>query len=166
MGPQEAKYEACLISPMGRSVVGAHTFSPRTWGAEAARPLSLRAAWCTEQEPGNPRPHKETLSLKTKINNLIKRPMGSRLGGLIPLPHLKPCKIRFRAFFKGLGYVTLCAHHSPPASVFGPLPFPQLSYCEGRGSVPRTSLARAPLTPRRKPQRPRRCPTAAASVYM
>ena len=43
---------------------GAH-FNPSTGEAEAGGSLSSRPAWSTEQAPGRPGPHRETLSQKT-----------------------------------------------------------------------------------------------------
>ena len=37
-------------------------FNPSTWKAEAGDSLSLRPAWSTEQVPGQPGLHRETLS--------------------------------------------------------------------------------------------------------
>ena len=44
----------------------AHAFNPSTREAEAGGSLSLRPAWATEQVPGQPGLHTETLSQKTK----------------------------------------------------------------------------------------------------
>ena len=41
-------------------------FNPSTWKAEADDSLSLRPAWSTEQVPGQPGLHRETLSQKEK----------------------------------------------------------------------------------------------------
>jgi hypothetical protein len=41
-----------------------HTFNLRTWEAEAGWFLSLRPAWSTDQVPGQPELHRETLSRK------------------------------------------------------------------------------------------------------
>jgi hypothetical protein len=46
--------------------VVAHAFNPSTWEAEAGGFLSSRPAWSTEQVPGQPGLHRETLSRKTK----------------------------------------------------------------------------------------------------
>jgi hypothetical protein len=47
----------------------AHAFIPSTWEAEAGGFLSSRPAWSTEQVPGHPGLHRETLSQnKTKQN--------------------------------------------------------------------------------------------------
>jgi hypothetical protein len=53
----------------------AHTINPSTWDAESGRFLSSRAAWSTEQVPGQPGLHRETcirkkkpVSKKTKTN--------------------------------------------------------------------------------------------------
>jgi hypothetical protein len=43
-----------------------HAFNPSTWEAEAGEFLSSRPAWSTEQVPGQPGLHRETLSRKTK----------------------------------------------------------------------------------------------------
>ena len=55
-----------LFDP-SRAVV-AHTFNPSTWEAEAGRPPSSRPARSTKWAPGQPGPHRETLSRKTKTN--------------------------------------------------------------------------------------------------
>jgi hypothetical protein len=52
--------------------VVAHAFNPSTREAEAGRFLSLRPAWTTEQDPGWPGLHRETLSPKTKANKTPK----------------------------------------------------------------------------------------------
>ena len=41
-----------------------HAFNPSTWEAEGGGSLSLRLAWSTECVPGQPEPHRETLSEK------------------------------------------------------------------------------------------------------
>jgi hypothetical protein len=51
--------------------VVAHAFNPSTWEAEAGGFLSSRPAWSTEQVPGQPGLHKETLSCKTKKNKKL-----------------------------------------------------------------------------------------------
>jgi hypothetical protein len=47
-----------------------HAFNPSTWEAEAGGFLSLRPAWSTERVPGQPGPHRETLSQKKKKKKL------------------------------------------------------------------------------------------------
>jgi hypothetical protein len=42
--------------------VVAHAFDPSTWEAESGGFLSSRPAWSTEQVPGQPGLHRETLS--------------------------------------------------------------------------------------------------------
>jgi hypothetical protein len=51
------------------SWVVAHAFNPSTQEAEASGFLILRPAWSTEQVPGQPELHRETLSWKTKNAN-------------------------------------------------------------------------------------------------
>ena len=48
----------------------AHDFNPSIWEAEAGRSLNLRPAWFTDQAPGQPGPHRETLS-ETKQNTTL-----------------------------------------------------------------------------------------------
>jgi hypothetical protein len=47
-------------------VVEAHVFNPSTGEGEASRSQSSRSAWSTEQVPGQPGLHRETLSQKKK----------------------------------------------------------------------------------------------------
>ena len=47
-------------------VVVAHTFNPSIQETEAGRSLCSRSAWVTEQVPGQPWLHSETLSQKNK----------------------------------------------------------------------------------------------------
>jgi hypothetical protein len=54
-----------LKKERGWAVV-AHAFNPNTWEAEAGEFLSSRPAWSTEQDPGQPGLHRETLPRKTK----------------------------------------------------------------------------------------------------
>jgi hypothetical protein len=54
----------------------AHAFNPSTWEAEAGGFLGLRPAWSTEWVPGQPGPHRETLSQKqnkTKQNKIKQK---------------------------------------------------------------------------------------------
>jgi hypothetical protein len=53
--------------------VVAHAFNPSTWEAEAVGFLSSRPAWSTEQVPGQPGLHRETLSRKTKKQTKKKK---------------------------------------------------------------------------------------------
>ena len=50
-----------------------HTFNPSTQEAEADGSLSSRSAGSTEQVPGQPWLHRETLSPKTKKKNKKKQ---------------------------------------------------------------------------------------------
>jgi hypothetical protein len=43
-----------------------HAFNPSTWEEEAGEFLSSRPAWSTEQVPGQPGLHRETLSWEKK----------------------------------------------------------------------------------------------------
>ena len=54
-------------------MVVAHTFIPSTWKAEAGECLSLRLAWPTELDPGQPGLHRETLSWKKKKKKRKKK---------------------------------------------------------------------------------------------
>jgi hypothetical protein len=49
-----------------------HTFNLSTWEAEAGGFLSSRPAWSTEQVPGQPGLHRETLFRKTKTKTKNK----------------------------------------------------------------------------------------------
>jgi hypothetical protein len=44
-----------------------HAFNPSTWEAEAGEFLSLRPAWSTEWDPGQPGLYRETLSQKKNL---------------------------------------------------------------------------------------------------
>jgi hypothetical protein len=59
--------------------VVAHAFNPSTWEAEAGGFLSLRPAWSTEQVPGQPGLHRETLSGKNKKQNETKKECSGHL---------------------------------------------------------------------------------------
>jgi hypothetical protein len=50
----------------------ANAFNLSTWEAEAGRSLSSRPAWSTEQVPGQPGLHKETMHQKTKTKTKTK----------------------------------------------------------------------------------------------
>jgi hypothetical protein len=62
-----------LSLPQKKPGVVAHAFNPSTWEAEAGGFLSSRPAWSTEQVPGQPGLHRETLSRKTKTNQTNKQ---------------------------------------------------------------------------------------------
>jgi hypothetical protein len=49
-----------------KSKVVVHAFNPRTQEAEAGGFLSSRPAWSTEQVPGQPKLHRETLLWKKR----------------------------------------------------------------------------------------------------
>ena len=53
--------------PVGSS----QAFNPSSWEAEAGGSLSSRPAWSTEQVPGQPGLHRETLSQKKKKPKII-----------------------------------------------------------------------------------------------
>jgi hypothetical protein len=50
------------LSLLASQAVVVHAFNPSTWEAEAGGFLSLRPAWSSEQVPGQPGLHRETLS--------------------------------------------------------------------------------------------------------
>ena len=53
------------------TVVVVHTFNPSTWEAETGRSLSSRPSWSTNQVPGQPGLHRETLSPKTQTKDSL-----------------------------------------------------------------------------------------------
>jgi hypothetical protein len=53
--------------------VGAQTYNPSTWEAEAGRFLSSRPAWSTKWVPGQPGLYRKTLSQKTKTKTKQKK---------------------------------------------------------------------------------------------
>jgi hypothetical protein len=73
LDPASALEGACWVP--GRTTfydqqeVVAHTFNPSTWEAEAGRFLSSRPAWFTQQVPGQPNLHRETLSENRQTKN-------------------------------------------------------------------------------------------------
>jgi hypothetical protein len=62
-----------ILALGGEPGVVAHAFNPSTWEAEAGGFLSSRPAWSTEQVPGQPGLHRETLSRKTKKKKKKKK---------------------------------------------------------------------------------------------
>jgi hypothetical protein len=52
-----------------------HNINPSTWEGEAGEFLISRLAWFTESDPGQPGPHRETLSQKTKKKKSYTRPL-------------------------------------------------------------------------------------------
>jgi hypothetical protein len=82
----------------------AHTYNPSTWEAEAGRFLSSKPAWSTEQVPGQPGLHRETLSQKTKNQNKNKKQKGK---GKISVFHYHNYKIIFSFPFFVLWHISM-----------------------------------------------------------
>ena len=55
-----------LLNFVSRHAVVAHTYNPSTWEVETNGFLSLRPAWSTEWDPGQPGVYRETLPQKKK----------------------------------------------------------------------------------------------------
>ena len=78
----------CSLSLPTSQAVVAHSFSPSTQEAEAGRSLSSRLAWATEEVPGQPELHTETLSQRMAqgVRYLLCKPSDLSLS---PRPRMK-----------------------------------------------------------------------------